>query len=75
MTKLLEQVIADVRKLSDEEQDAIAEELIAYLGAAGNFDPHLSDEQLAELRRRRADAASRMLSIDEVEARLRNRST
>ena len=33
MTKLLEQVLAEVRKLSDEEQDKIATELIAYLNA------------------------------------------
>ena len=72
MTKLLEQVLAEVRKLSDEEQDKIATELIAYLNAPGDDqDLQLSDEQLAEVRRRLADPNPRNLAIEEVEARIR----
>lgn len=56
MTKFLEQVLAEVRKLSDEEQDRIAAELMAYLSTGDDDgDLQLSDEQLAEVRRRRAD--------------------
>lgn len=72
MTNLLKQVIAEVEKLSEEDQDRIAEELIGYLSGR-NHEPQLSDEQLAEVRRRRADPNARTLSLEEVEARLRNR--
>jgi hypothetical protein len=71
MTKLLEQVLADVRKLSAEEQDDIAAELIAYLGATHDDALQLSDEQLDELRRRRSGSNSSDLKLEEVEARLR----
>jgi hypothetical protein len=69
MTKFLEQVLAEVRKLSDEEQDRIAAELMAYLSAGDDDgDLQLSDEQLAEVRRR-ADPSSRNLTINEVGCR------
>lgn len=72
MTKFLEQVLAEVRKLSDDEQDRIAAELMAHIGTGGNDrDLQLSDEQLAEVRRRRADPNPRIATIEEVEARIR----
>jgi hypothetical protein len=72
MTKLLDQIIAEVRKLSDDEQDRIAAELISYLSAsAHDREPQLSEEQLAEVRQRRSDSNSQNLALDEVEARLR----
>jgi hypothetical protein len=47
MTKFLEQVLAEVRKLSDEEQDRIAAELMAHLKTSeGDGDLRLSNEQL-----------------------------
>jgi hypothetical protein len=71
MTNLLKQVIAEVEKLPDEEQDRIAEELIGYLSANGlDHDPQLSDEQLAELRRRRSNPNARTLTLEELEPRL-----
>ena len=73
MTKLLEQVLADVRKLSAEEQDEIAAELIAYLHATHDDALQLSDEQLDQLRRRRSGSNSSDLKPEEVEARLRRR--
>lgn len=74
MTKFLEQVLAEVRKLSDEEQDRIAAELMAHLVAGDDSDLQLSDEQLAEVRRRRADPNPRNATIDEVDARIRRTS-
>ena len=72
MTKFLEQVLAEVRKLSDDEQDRIAAELMAHLRTGGDDrDLQLSDEQLAEVRRRRTDPNPRSLTIDEVETRIR----
>jgi len=71
MTKLLEKVLADVRKLSAEEQDEIAGELIAYLGATHDDTFQLSDEQLVEVRRRRSGSSSRDMKLEEIEARLR----
>ncbi len=51
MTKLLEQAIAKVRRLSSERQDEAAEVLLRMV----EHDPHsiqLSDEQVREVRRR-----------------------
>jgi hypothetical protein len=71
MTKFLEEVLAEVRKLSDEEQDRIAAELMAHLETGGDDrDLQLSDAQLAEVRRRRADPDPRNLTIEQV-ARIR----
>jgi hypothetical protein len=75
MTKLLEQVLAEVRKLSDDEQDRIAAELISYLDGSGDDDDRqLSDEQLAEVRRRRADPNPQNTTLEDIEARLLRRA-
>jgi hypothetical protein len=72
MTKFLEQVLAEVRKLSDEEQDRIAAELMAHLDPGeDDQDLQLSDEQLAEVRRRRTDPNPRNVTIEQVDARIR----
>jgi hypothetical protein len=72
MTKFLEQVLAEVRKLSDDEQDRIAAELMAHLRTNGDDrDLQLSDEQLAEVQRRRTDRNPRSLTIEEVVTRIR----
>jgi hypothetical protein len=71
MTKLLKQVFAEIEKLPDDAQDRIAAELISYLSGATDDDLRLSDEQVAELRRRRADPNPQRLQLEEVEARLR----
>jgi hypothetical protein len=69
MTKLLEEAIAQVRELPEGAQDMAAAELMRYLGAARN--PKLSDEQLKEVRRRRAERNPATLSLDQFDARLR----
>jgi hypothetical protein len=69
MTKLLEEVIAQVRELSEDAQDMAAAELMRYL--AVSRDPQLSDAQLAEVRRRRAEQNPASLSLDQFDTRLR----
>jgi hypothetical protein len=69
MSKLLEKAIAQVRELPAGAQDMTAAELLRYLGAAR--DPQLSDDQLAEVQRRRAKHNPRTLSLDEFDVRLR----
>jgi hypothetical protein len=72
MTKFLEQVLAEVRKLSDEEQDRIAAELMAHLKTSeGDGDLRLSNEQLEEVRRRRADPNPNNVALEGLEARFR----
>lgn len=68
MTKLLEQALRQVEKLSASEQDAAGAALIDYL--AHRDDMRLSDAQLAEVRRRRADPRRQLLSRDEAKERL-----
>ncbi len=68
--KLLEQAILEVRKLPDERQNEAAEVLLSLVAQ----DPgsiHLSDEQVAELRRRLADPDDSRVSDDEVAATYR----
>lgn len=69
MTKLFEEAIAQVRDLPEEAQDMAARELMRYLAVAR--DPQLSDEQLAEVRRRRAERDPKTLTLSEFDARLR----
>jgi hypothetical protein len=72
MTKFLERVLVEVRKLSDEEQDRIAAELMGHLSTDGDdHDLQLSDAQLADVRGRRSDPNPRNLTIEQVEARIR----
>ncbi len=72
MTKLLDQAIAEVQKLTDEEQDRIAAELMATVTESiRDRGLQLSDEQLAEVRRRRAEPNPRTLTLEEAIARLR----
>ena len=68
MTKLLEQALRQVEQLSASEQDAASAALIDYL--AHRDDTRLSDEQLAEVRRRRADPDRKLVSHAEAKERL-----
>lgn len=68
MTKLLDEAIRQVTLLSEGEQDAAAEALIDYVKHMREI--QLTDEQVAEVRRRRADPNRKYLSLDEVRARL-----
>ena len=69
MTKLLRDVISQVEKLPDGEQDAAAVAMLDYL--AHRRDLRVSDEDLAEIRRRRADPNRRLVSHDEASARIK----
>jgi hypothetical protein len=69
MTKLLRDVIKQVEQLPDGEQDAAATVMLDYL--AHRRDLRVSDEDLAEIRRRRADPNRRLLSHDEARARIK----
>jgi len=68
MTKLLEQALQQVEQLSPSEQDAAGAALIDYL--AHSDDMRLSDEQLAEVRRRRADPNRKLVSHADAKERL-----
>ena len=69
MSKLLDEAIAEVRKLPASEQDAAAGALIEYLAHRG--ETLLSDDQLAEVRRRRADPDQEIVSHIEARAFIR----
>jgi hypothetical protein len=68
MTKLLEQALRQVEQLSASDQDAAGAALIDYL--AHRDDMRLSDAQLAEIRRRRADPDRKLVSHAEAKERL-----
>jgi hypothetical protein len=68
MTKLLEQTLREVEQL-ESEQDAAAGALLDYLSHRG--ETRLTDEQLAEVRRRRADPDRKLVSHDEARERIR----
>jgi hypothetical protein len=71
MTKLLEQAIAQAKRLPDEEQDAAANALLTFLDSASDI--HLTDEQAAEIRRRRAESRPVTMTLAELDERLRRR--
>ena len=68
MTKLLEQALRQVEQLSESDQDAAGAALIDYL--AHRDDMRLSEAQLAEVRRRRADPDRKLVSHAEAKERL-----
>jgi len=70
MTKLLEQALRQVEQLSESDQDAAAAAMIDYLSHRDDY--RLSDAQLAEVRRRRADPNRKLVSHAEAKERLRN---
>ncbi|MCF8477960.1 MAG: hypothetical protein K9G60_13105 [Pseudolabrys sp.] len=69
MTKLLRDAISQVEKLPDGEQDAAAVAMLDYL--AHRNDLRVSDKDLAEIRRRRADPDRKLVSHDEARARIK----
>ncbi|MFD2182938.1 hypothetical protein [Rhodoplanes azumiensis] len=68
MTELLQKVIREIERLPPAEQDAAAGALIDYM--AHRDDVRLSDAQLAEVRRRRADPGRRLVSHADARARI-----
>jgi predicted nucleic acid-binding protein len=69
MTKLLRDTIKQVEQLPDGEQDAAAVAMLDYL--AHRRDLRVSDAQIAEIRRRRADPNRKLVSHDEARARIK----
>lgn len=69
MTELFRQVIREIERLPASEQDAAAGVLMDYL--AHRNDVRLTDAQLAEVRRRRADPDCRIVSHADARERLR----
>ena len=68
MTKLLEQAVSQVEQLSDAEQDAAAGALLDYVRHMREM--RLTDEQVAEVKRRRADPNRKLISHDEARQRV-----
>jgi hypothetical protein len=68
MIKLLEQALRQIEQLSASEQDAAGAALIDYL--AHRDDIRLSEAQLDEVRRRRADPDRKLVSHAEAKDRL-----
>jgi hypothetical protein len=71
MTKLLDEVIAKVRQLPEDEQNAAAGALLDYLQSTREV--QLNDAQSAEVRRRRAVKNPVKLTLEELDDRLRRR--
>ena len=69
MTKLLRDTLKQVEQLPDGEQDAAAVAMLDYL--AHKSDLRVSEEQLAEIRSRRADPNRKLVSHDEARARVK----
>ena len=68
MTKLLRDTLKQVEQLPEAEQDAAAGALMDYL--AHRRDLRLTDEQLADIRRRRADPNRKLVSHEDARARI-----
>ena len=68
MTKLLEQAVRQVEQLPGAEQDAAAAALLDYVKHMR--DTHLTDAQVAEVRRRRADPNRMLISHEEARERI-----
>ncbi len=68
MTKLLEEAIRQLEHLPEGEQNAAAGALLDYLQHMHEMG--LTDEQVAEVRRRRSNPNRRLLSLAEARARV-----
>lgn len=68
MTRLLEQALRQIEQLPEGEQNAAAGALLDYVKYM--HDTRLSEAQVAEVRRRRADPDRRLLTHAEARARI-----
>ena len=68
MTKLLRDAISQVEQLPDGEQDAAATAMLDYL--AHRSDLRVSDEDLAEIRRRLENPDRKLVSHEDARARI-----
>ena len=70
MTKLMTQVLSKIQKLPVSDQDGAAELLRDYI-ATVEQDVQLTDAQLAEVRRRRAEKNPKIITLKQLDNRLR----
>ena len=70
MTKLLQDAIERLKELPDNRQDQLARALIDV--AEGESRYHLTDEQVEEVQRRRANPNRKFVSLAEARKRLRH---
>jgi hypothetical protein len=68
MTKLLEQALRQIESLTEAEQDAAAGALLDYVKHMR--DVRLTEAQIAEVRRRRADPGRKLVSQAEARDRI-----
>jgi hypothetical protein len=68
MTKLLEQALSQMGHLTEDEQDAAAGALLDYLKHMREV--RLTEAQIAEVRRRRADPNRKLISHAEARERI-----
>jgi hypothetical protein len=73
MTELLEQALREIEQLSDAEQNAAAGALLDYVKHMR--DTQLTDAQVAEVRRRRANPDRILISHDEARQRIAHLGT
>ena len=71
MTKLLEDAIERLKELPKKRQNQLAVALIEVADADQN-EYHLTDEQVEEVRRRRASPNRKFVSLNEARKRLRH---
>ena len=71
MTKSLQEAIEKLKELPEERQDELAEALTA-VAEEDLHRYHLTDEQVAEVRRRRANPDRKFVSLAEARNRLRH---
>lgn len=69
MTRLLRETLKQIEQLPDNEQDAAAAAMLDYLTHRREL--RVSDEQLAEIRRRRADPDRKLVAQDEARERIK----
>jgi hypothetical protein len=71
MTKLLQRAFEQARQLPDDQQDAAGAALLDYLDHMQAV--RLTDEQIAEVRRRLAEPEGGTIALEEVRRRLQTR--
>uniref|UniRef100_Q07RB6 Uncharacterized protein n=1 Tax=Rhodopseudomonas palustris (strain BisA53) TaxID=316055 RepID=Q07RB6_RHOP5 len=68
MTKLLEQALRQIEQLPDADQDAAAGALLDYVKHMR--DMRLTEAQVAEVRRRRANPERKLVSLEDARERI-----
>jgi len=69
MNEAIDTILERVRHWTPERQREAAE-MLTLIEEQDNSPFQLTDEQLAEVRRRRADAGAKLLTLEELDARL-----